>query len=261
LIILVTIYFLYYLVSTLKRRPSPSTSSLSSNSSCDRRGGAIQLTKFGTQSPDAVNKLLRLSDSSHQIKNRSAHRPYQLPTSSSLSNTCVLNSASTSLTNSSTTTGLSSVAESTSHRHRNHHTNKMRDTNKLTSESSSLNFKQPTSNTPLIRSHTQLNESGKEGGDSGRGSLNSTDTCVGDGSEKSTSTISDGFSSVRIRNRPPLPQSNSASRHDETHMPKMTRNWLQRSQSHNEVIADDVVDRGSFRRTDSTRTNSRLRRT
>ncbi len=32
---------------------------------------------------------------------------------------------------------------------------------------------------------------------------------VGDGSEKSTSTISDGFSSVRIRNRPPLPQSNS----------------------------------------------------
>jgi hypothetical protein len=36
-----------YLVSTLKRRPSPSTSSLSSNSSCDPRGGAIQLTKFG----------------------------------------------------------------------------------------------------------------------------------------------------------------------------------------------------------------------
>ncbi|CAF4037490.1 unnamed protein product, partial [Rotaria sp. Silwood2] len=33
-------------VSTLKRRPSPSTSSLSSNSSCDRRTGSIQLTKF-----------------------------------------------------------------------------------------------------------------------------------------------------------------------------------------------------------------------
>ncbi|CAF4863138.1 unnamed protein product, partial [Rotaria sp. Silwood2] len=30
----------------LKRRPSPSTSSLSSNSSSDRRG-TIQLTKFG----------------------------------------------------------------------------------------------------------------------------------------------------------------------------------------------------------------------
>jgi len=42
------VYFLFcYLVSTLKRRPSPSTSSLSSNSSCDRRGGSIQLTKFG----------------------------------------------------------------------------------------------------------------------------------------------------------------------------------------------------------------------
>ncbi len=39
--------FFIYLVSTLKRRPSPSTSSLSSNSSCDPRGGAIQLTKFG----------------------------------------------------------------------------------------------------------------------------------------------------------------------------------------------------------------------
>jgi hypothetical protein len=34
-------------------------------------------------------------------------------------------------------------------------------------------------------------------------------TVVADGSEKSTSTISDGFSSVRVRNRPPLPQSNS----------------------------------------------------
>ncbi|CAF5059493.1 unnamed protein product, partial [Rotaria socialis] len=30
-----------------KRRPSPSTSSLSSNSSCDRRAAPIQLTKFG----------------------------------------------------------------------------------------------------------------------------------------------------------------------------------------------------------------------
>ena len=54
---------LFRLVSTLKRRPSPSTSSLSSNSSCDRRPGVgnsnnnnnnnnstvgtIHLTKFG----------------------------------------------------------------------------------------------------------------------------------------------------------------------------------------------------------------------
>ncbi len=35
------------LVSTIKRRPSPSTSSMSSNSSCDRRGDSVQLTKFG----------------------------------------------------------------------------------------------------------------------------------------------------------------------------------------------------------------------
>ena len=46
-IVLIIISFVYRLVSTLKRRPSPSTSSLSSNSSSDRRGGAIQLTKFG----------------------------------------------------------------------------------------------------------------------------------------------------------------------------------------------------------------------
>jgi hypothetical protein len=240
-------------VSTLKRRPSPSTSSLSSNSSCDRRGGSIQLTKFGTQSPDAVNKLLRLSDS-NQTKTRMPHRPFHLNMSSSQSNTSIPNSASPSLSNLSTTTGLSSVAESTHqnnnnnhhnhHHHRNHHLTKMRDTNKLTSESSSLNFKQPTTHGNVIRSNTQLNESNREGGgDSGRGSLNSTDTFVADGSEKSTSTISDGFSSVRVRNRPPLPQSNSAARQDDAHVSKSMRNWLQRSQSQNEVNTNDGVER------------------
>ncbi len=223
--IILLITFIFCLVSTLKRRPSPSTSSLSSNSSCDRRGGSIQLTKFGmfifyilisftkiiiishspivylgsfpgknkkerylnvvwslynflfiiirfvflfffkysfffllgTQSPDAVNKLLRLSDSSHQIKNRTPHRPFHLSTSSSLSNTSAPNSASPLLSNSSTTTGLSSLTESTHHHHhhRNNHVTKIRDTNKLTSESSSLNFKQPTSHTHVTRSQTR----------------------------------------------------------------------------------------------------------
>lgn len=109
----------------------------------------------GTQSPDAVNKLLRLSDSSHQIKTRTPNRPF-LPISSSLSNTSVPNSASPSLSNSSTTTGLSSLNESTRHHHhRNHHINKIRDTNKLTSESSSLNFKQSSPFTHLNRSQTR----------------------------------------------------------------------------------------------------------
>jgi hypothetical protein len=219
------IFCFSYLVSTLKRRPSPSTSSLSSNSSCDRRGAPIQLTKFGmfysssifspltktnffqffivylgsfsgkkifmllfiicfrlflgfafsysssflfllpgTQSPDAVNKLLRLSDS-NQTKTRTPNRPFHLSMSSSQTNTSIPHSASPSLSNLSTTTGLSSVAESTHHHHhhhRNHHTTKMRDTNKLTSESSSLNFKQPASHGHLIRSHTRkLNKNRK----------------------------------------------------------------------------------------------------
>ena len=160
--------------------------------------------------------------------------------SSSQSTTSIPNSTSPSLSNISTATGLSAVAESTHPHHRNHHLTRVRDTNKLTSESSSLNFKQPTSHEHIARSPTrkskskepirmremllELNESNREGGgDSGRGSLNSTDTCmfllqivssvsffvevVADGSEKSTSTINDGFSSVRVRNRPPLPQS------------------------------------------------------
>ncbi|CAF4647282.1 unnamed protein product [Rotaria socialis] len=240
-----------YHVSTLKRRPSPSTSSLSSNSSCDRRAAPIQLTKFGTQSPDAVNKLLRLSDSSHQIKARAPQRPNQPPASSNTSSTSTANPTSPIINNITTSTGLSSFAEpSLPHRHQ--HLAKMRDTNKLTSESSSLNFKPPTSTSysQLIRSHTHINQNNNEltkeiGGDSGRGSLNSTDTCVGDGSEKSSSTIGDGFSSVKIRNRPPIPQSNSvtSSRHDGAQMPKLMRNWLQRSQSENEVTTTDVADR------------------
>lgn len=119
---------------------------------------------LGTQSPDAVNKLLRLSDSSHQIKTRTPHRPLQLPTSSNLSNTSVPNSTSPSLSNSSTTTGLSSLTESNRHHHhhhRNHHVTKMRDTNKLTSESSSLNFKQPTSFAHLTRSQTRKSKKNK----------------------------------------------------------------------------------------------------
>ncbi|CAF2173500.1 unnamed protein product [Rotaria magnacalcarata] len=240
-----------YHVSTLKRRPSPSTSSLSSNSSCDRRAAPIQLTKFGTQSPDAVNRLLRLSDSSHQIKARAPQRPNQPPASSNTSSTSIVNSTSPVINNITTSTGLSSFAEpSLPHRHQ--HLAKMRDTNKLTSESSSLNFKPPTSTSysHLIRSHTQINQNNNDltkeiGGDSGRGSLNSTDTCVGDGSEKSSSTIGDGFSSVKIRNRPPIPQSNSvtSSRHDGAQMPKLMRNWLQRSQSENEVTTTDVAAR------------------
>ncbi|CAF1117980.1 unnamed protein product [Rotaria sordida] len=236
-------------VSTIKRRPSPSTSSLSSNSSSDRRASSIQLTKFGTQSPDAVNKLLRLSDSNHQVKSRAPQRPSHTSTQSSLITTSLPNSASP-IISSVTTTGLSSLAEQP-HHHR--HTTKIRDTNKLTSESSSLNFKPPTStsHSHLMRSHTQLHQTNSDsvkeiGGDSGRGSLNSTDTCVGDGSEKSTSTIGDGFSSVRIRNRPPLPQSNSVTpgtRHDSTQIPKTVHNWFQRSQSDNEVLTANVPDR------------------
>jgi len=120
----------------------------------------------GTQSPDAVNKLLRLSDS-NQTKTRTPNRPFNLSMSSSQTNTSIPHSASPSLSNLSTTTGLSSVAESTHHQHhhhhhRNHHTTKMRDTNKLTSESSSLNFKQPASHGHLIRSHTRkLNKNRK----------------------------------------------------------------------------------------------------
>jgi hypothetical protein len=79
-----------------------------------------------------------------------------MSTSSSLSNTSLPNSGSPSISSSATTSVLSSVAEPT-HRHPYHQITKMRDTNKLTSESSSLNFKQPasTSHGHLVRSHTR----------------------------------------------------------------------------------------------------------
>lgn len=68
-------------------------------------------------------------------------------------NTSLPNSALPTISSSTTTTGLASLAE-TPQQHR-HHITKVRDTNKLTSESSSLNFKQPASYTHLIRSHTR----------------------------------------------------------------------------------------------------------
>lgn len=118
------------------------------------------LLYLGTQSPDAVNKLLRLSDSSHQVKTRAPQRPSHPTTSSSLGSTSTPITVSPLTTSSSTTaTGLSSLAEPSHHRHQHHHhVTKMRDTNKLTSESSSLNFKQPTSTsyTQLIRSNTRM---------------------------------------------------------------------------------------------------------
>ena len=92
---------------------------------------------------------------------------------------------------------------------------------------------------------------------------------VGDASEHSASTISDGFSSIRVRNRPPLPQSNSvpaskqcivqswsrrvlnlsidlllATRHDDVHVPKLMRTWLQHTQSQTEVNATNGLDPG-----------------
>jgi len=236
-------------VSTLKRRPSPSTSSLSSNSSCDRRAGVIQLTKFerysGTQSPDAVNKLLRLTDSSHQVKTRAQQRANQ---STNITHIPVSSSASPLISASATTTGLSSMTEPVQFRQT--HGTKLKDANKLSSESSSLNFKANHSGSypHRIRSQNQLNhqttDSLKEvGGDSGRGSLNSTDTCVPDANDKTASTIADGFTSVRVRNRPPLPHSNTTTsamiRNEDGHLQKTMRHWLQRSQSQTEVITND----------------------
>ncbi|CAF5084548.1 unnamed protein product, partial [Rotaria socialis] len=72
----------------------------------------------GTQSPDAVNKLLRLSDSSHQIKARAPQRPNQPPASSNASSTSTANPTSPIINNITTSTGLSSFAEpSLPHRH------------------------------------------------------------------------------------------------------------------------------------------------
>lgn len=92
---------------------------------------------------------------------------------------------------------------------------------------------------------------------------------VGDSNDKSSTALNDGFSSVKIRNRPPLPVSNSATscnktfiqnfllfiweffcfiatRHDSTQLIKPMRNWLQRSQSENEVISNEIPDAGNY---------------
>ncbi len=92
---------------------------------------------LGAQSPDAVNKLLRLSDSSHQIKSRGTQK---LNPSSTLSLHRNVSPLIPSM-------GLSSVREFNPQQ-----VSKMRDTNKLTSESSSLNFK-TASSTFYVRSH------------------------------------------------------------------------------------------------------------
>ena len=101
---------------------------------------------LGTQSPDAVNKLLRLSDSNHQIKSRAPQKPNQT------SNIPVLRNASPLINNSITLTGHTSTSELT-HQHRYpYQVTKMRDANKLTSESSSINPK-PALSTLYTRSH------------------------------------------------------------------------------------------------------------
>ncbi|CAF3974970.1 unnamed protein product [Adineta steineri] len=227
-------------VSTLKRRPSPSTSSLSSNSSCDRRAGSIQLTKFGTQSPDAVNKLLRLSDSNHQIKSRAPQK----------SNT-ILRSPSPLINNSITLTGLTSTSELTQRRY-HHQVTKMRDANKLTSESSSLNLK-PASSVLFIRHHkpetNQNNNDLSKISDSGISSLKSTDTYItGSGSDKSTSsTISDGFSSIKNRSHSIAAQGNTDNQHDnDDQRPIIIHSWIKRSKSQNELNLNQGESNGDY---------------
>lgn len=169
--------------------------------------GSNRYACLGTQSPDAVNKLLRLSNSNHQTKARAPQRLPQPSASSSASSMPTSSSVSPLISTSATSTGLSSLAEPSQHHrhHHHHHTTKVRDTNKLTSESSSLNLKPSNSAgyTQRIRSQTrklmaavfssfdlsfpfeELNQNNHDslkegGGDSGRGSLNSTDTCMFD---------------------------------------------------------------------------------
>jgi len=96
---------------------------------------------LGTQSPDAVNKLLRLSDSNHQIKSRIPQK------TNPNSNISVLRSASPLINNS-----IPSTSELIQQRRYHHPVTKMRDANKLTSESSSINPK-PALSTLYTRSH------------------------------------------------------------------------------------------------------------
>jgi hypothetical protein len=87
-----------------------------------------------------VNKLLRLSDSSHQIKSRAPQKPNPNSTLG------VLRFATPIIPS----TGLTSVRELNPHQ-----VTKIRDTNKLTSESSSLNIKPTSSSSVYVRSHTR----------------------------------------------------------------------------------------------------------
>ena len=100
----------------------------------------LSFSILGTQSPDAVNKLLRLSDSNHQIKARAPQK-----------STPILRSTSPLINNSITLAGLTSTSELT-HRRYHHQLTKMRDANQLSNESSSINFKS-TSSVSYIRSH------------------------------------------------------------------------------------------------------------
>jgi hypothetical protein len=84
-----------------------------------------------------MNKLLRLSDSSYQLKSRAGQKSNPNSTFSLLRNASPLIPS----------TGLTSVREFSQHP-----VAKIRDTNKLTSESSSLNFKR-TPSTFYLRSH------------------------------------------------------------------------------------------------------------
>ena len=224
--------------------------------------GSIQSSNhygcLGTQSPDAVNKLLRLSNSNHQTKARAPQRLPQPSASSSASSMPTSSSVSPLISTSATSTGLSSLAEPSQHHrhHHHHHATKVRDTNKLTSESSSLNFKASNSSgyTQRIRSQTRklvlalfssfdlsflsfaknwtriamIHWRKEVEIQDAEVSIQQIPVCpiddewfsiahsvsllgVTEGSDKSSSTIRDGFSSTRLRNRPPLPQSTPAS--------------------------------------------------
>jgi len=193
----------YEPVTTLKRRPSPSTSSLSSNSSNDRRQGVPMTTvKFGTQSPDAVNKLLRLSDSSHQIKTR--------PMTKSQG---IFRGVPALTNNGGTSTGLSALGESI-HRHQTY----KRDTQKLSCESSSVNLKFESS-TLYIRSHLRPNSS----------------TLTNDENATSPNTMkkSNGLSPK------PLVRTGAHDDHSAAR-PTLIRTRMQRSKSQNELLTDEI---------------------
>lgn len=95
--------------------------------------------------------MLRLSDS-NQLKPRAPQRPNQPSGSSNAYSTSIPSSAPPLLNSFTASTGLSSLAEPTLQQR---HSTKARDANKLTSESSSLNFKSSSSYAHLIRSQSR----------------------------------------------------------------------------------------------------------